>query len=121
MVEVFSCGCRAADTHPAFPVAKIENFIDLPVLFHYGVLADDADIGRAVLDIGGDIRAFCQEETQTVLFVGEDQLAGALVLHLIAADAELFKRGHGLIRQTAFCERKGKISHCACPPFPPKG
>lgn len=60
--QQLSGGSRTADTHPAFAEAKVQHFVDIPVFFQNGVLADHADISSTILYIGGNVGTLCQEK-----------------------------------------------------------
>ena len=51
--QQLSGGSRTADTHLAFAEAKVQHFVNIPVFFQNGVLADHADISSTILYIGG--------------------------------------------------------------------
>lgn len=60
--QQLSGGSRTTDTHPAFAEAKVQHFVNIPVLFQNGVLADHTDIRSTVLYIGGNVGTLCQEK-----------------------------------------------------------
>ena len=57
---------RLGDHQPAEAEAEVERLVDVRLLLEQDVLADDAEVGGAVLDVGRHVGGLEEEEAQPV-------------------------------------------------------
>ena len=112
MKQTLSGVFRPADTHPALPESKIEHLVNISALLQDRIPAGHSDIRGSVLHIGGYVRTFGEEKTESELLIDKNQLSCAFVFHLLTGDPGFLKHFECLFRKTPFSQRKGEI-----PPF----
>ncbi len=91
---------------------EVDRLVKILFLFEKGILADNAEIGAAVLNIGRHISGAHRHETVAILFIFEDELAAAAVFHLRAGDADAAKQGHRILHDPPLGQGKGNpVAH----------
>ena len=71
IAKILHCG----DCHAAFSNVEVEQLIDVRLVLKENILAGNADVGGAALDVDGDVRGLDPEVTDTGFGVFKNQLS----------------------------------------------
>ena len=106
---------RLGDHQATVTEFHVDGFVEIFPLFQQGVLANYAQIGAAIFDIGGHIGGPNRHETKFLLRILKHQLT-ALFTHLRAGDTDVGKKFHGIFKNAPFRQGKGNpIIHAFIP------